>query len=341
MPAGLGASGYLALTFETSPGTYLPPTTAGTIFVPILNEALEYNEDKYYSEAIRQQTVDNEAKNSYYHVEGPVEWEVDTKFLPYFLYIARMTPAKSGAGPYVYTFTPASTGSAPLAGDTVTGATNRRTASISVIRNGIGFGYAGCVVGGYSFTIDNGVLKMNMSVFGLSETTPGGLGSPTWQTPALLGADTHQVYVAAAGTAPTWGANSTDFNGFTANVNDNPAAQNRIRADRQASYVSYGKTEVTVDTELDFVSKTEYDNFKAVTKRAIKLESVQGAPTTTYATATDNAVQFIMFNSVYDTYTVGLGAMADLVMAGTSMRGLAIAGGSAYSVGVKSSASIL
>lgn len=339
MPAGLGASGYLALTFEVSPGTYLPPTTAGTIFVPILNESLLYNEDKYYSEAIRNQTVDNDAKNSFYHAEGTVDWEVDAKFLPYFLFIARMAIAKSGAGPYVYTFTPASTGSAPLPGDTVTGV-NRRTASISVIRNGVGFGYGGCVLGGFSFTIENGVLRMSMNVFGLSEETPAGLGSPTWQTPALLGADTHQVYVAAAGTAPTWGSNSTDFNGFTLNVNDNPAAQNRIRADRKASYISFGKTEVTVDTELDFINKTEYDNFKAVTKRAVKLESVQGAPTTTYATATDNAMQAILYNSVYDTYEVGLGGMTDLIMAGTSMRGLAIAGGSAYSIGVKSSANI-
>ena len=340
MPAGLGASGYLALTFETAPGTYLPPSTAGTIFVPILSEGLEYNEDKYYSEAIRQQTIANDAKNSYYHAEGDIVWEVDTKFLPYFLYISRMTPAKTGAGPYVYTFTPASTASAPLSGDTVTGVTNRRTASITVIRNGIGFGYSGCTVGSWAFTIENGVLRATMSVFGLAEQDPGANGTPTWQTPALLGADCHQVFVAAAGTAPTYSGASTDFNGFTFTINDNPAAQNRIRADRSASYVSYGMTELTIDTELDFVSKTEYTNFRTVVKRAIKMESVQGAPATTYATATDNAVQLQAFNTVYDTYPISLGSASDLIMASTSMRGLAIAGGTAYQIGVKSTASI-
>jgi len=341
MAAGLGASGYLALTFETTPGTFLPPTTAGTVFVPIISEALEYSEDKYYSEAIRQQTIANDAKNSYYHAEGDIVWEVDTKFLPYFLYISRMTPAKTGAGPYVYTFTPNATASAPLPGDTVTGITNRRTASITVVRNNIGFCYAGCTVGSWAFTIENGVLRATMSMMGLSEQDPGANGSPSWSAPALLGADCHQVFVAAAGTAPTYGANSTDFNGFTFTVNDNPTPQNRIRADRSASYISYGMTELTIDTELDFVSKTEYTNFRTVVKRAVKLESVQGAPTTTYATATDNAVSLQAFNTVYDTYPVGLGSAGDLIMASTSMRGLAIAGGTAYAIGVKSSASIL
>jgi len=341
MAAGLGASGYLALTFETTPGTFLPPTTAGTVFVPIISEALEYSEDKYYSEAIRQQTIANDAKNSYYHAEGDIVWEVDTKFLPYFLYISRMTPAKTGAGPYVYTFTPNATASAPLPGDTVTGVTARRTASITVVRNNIGFCYAGCTVGSWAFTIENGVLRATMSMMGLSEQDPGANGSPAWVAPALLGADCHQVFVAAAGTAPTYGANSTDFNGFTFTINDNPTPQNRIRADRSASYISYGMTELTIDTELDFVSKTEYTNFRTVVKRAVKLESVQGAPTTTYATATDNAVSLQAFNTVYDTYPVGLGSAGDLIMASTSMRGLAIAGGTAYAIGVKSSASIL
>ena len=334
MPAGIGASGYLALTFETSPGAYLPPTTAGTVFVPILSESLVYTEDKYYSQAIRQQTIDNDAKNSYYHVEGNVTYEVDSKFEPYWLYISRMTPSKTGAGPFVYTFTPAATGSAPVAGDTVTGPTNRRTASITVIRNGVGFGYAGCTVGNHAYTIEDGVLRHSMDIMGLSETTPGGLGTPTWQTPALLGADAHAVFVDAAGTAPAFATAALNFNGFTLNINDNPTPQNRITNSRAAQYISYGFTDLTIDTELDFLNKTEYDAFKAVTKRAIKLESVPAQGT--FAAATVDAFQAIVYNSVYDTYTVGLGSAPDLVMAGTTMRGLAIAGGNAYQLSVKS-----
>jgi hypothetical protein len=308
------------------------------VFIPILSESLVYTEDKYVSNAIRQQTIANAAKNSYYHAEGNITYEVDTKFEPYFLYISRMTPTKSGAGPYVYTFTPAGTGSAPLAGDTVTGTTNRRTASLTVIRNGVGFGYAGCVVGNHSYTIEDGVLRHSMDVFGLSETTPAGNGSPSWVAPVLLGADAHNVYVDTAGTSPAFATPSTAFNGFTLNINDNPAAQNRINQSRSAAYVSYGFTDLTIDTELDFLSKTEYDNFKAVTTRSIKLESVNGSGT--YAAATDNAMQFIVYNSFYETYGVSLGSAPDLIMATTTMRGMAIAGGNAYSIGVKSSTSI-
>jgi hypothetical protein len=338
MPAGIGASGYLALTFETSPGTYLPPTTAGTVFIPILSESLVYTEDKYYSQAIRQQTIDNDAKNSYYHVEGNVTYEVDSKFEPYWLYISRMVPAKTGAGPFTYTFTPAATGSAPVAGDTVTGATNRRTASITVIRNGVGFGYAGCTVGNHAYTIEDGVLRHSMDIMGLSEQQPGGLGTPTWQTPVLFGADAHAVYVDTAGTSPAFATPSLTFNGFTLNINDNPAPQNRITNSRAAQYISYGFTDLTIDTELDFLSRTEYDNFKSVVKRSIKLESVPAQGT--FAGATVDAFQAIVYNSVYDTYTVGLGSAPDLVMAGTTMRGLAIAGGNAYQIAVKSAATI-
>jgi hypothetical protein len=338
MPAGLGAGGYLALTFEASPGTYLPPSTAGTVFIPILSESLVYTEDKYVSQAIRQQTIANAAKQSYYHAEGNITYEVDTRFEPYFLYISRMTPTKSGAGPYTYTFTPAGTGSAPLAGDTVTGATNRRTASLTVIRNGVGFGYAGCVVGNHAYSIEDGVMRHSMDVFGLSETTPGALGSPTWVAPNLLGADAHNVFVDTAGTAPAFASPSTNFNGFTFNINDNPAAQNRISQQRSAQYVSYGFTDLTIDTELDFLSKTEYDNFKAVTLRAIRLESVSGGGS--YAAATDNAIQLTAYNTFYETYGVSLGSAPDLIMATTTMRGLAIAGGNAYQVALKSATSI-
>lgn len=338
MPAGIGASGYLALTFETSPGSYLPPTTAGTVFIPILSESLVYTEEKYYSQAIRQQTIDNDAKNSYYHVEGNVTYEVDAQFEVYWLYISRMVPAKTGAGPFVYTFVPAATGSAPVAGDTVTGATNRRTASLTVIRNGVGFGYAGCTVGNHAYTVEDGVLRHSMDIMGLSETTPGGLGTPTWVAPNLFGADAHVVSVDAAGLTPAFATPALNFNGFTLNINDNPAPQNRITNSRAAQYISYGFTDLTIDTELDFLTKVEYDAFKAVTKRAIKLESVPAQGN--YAAATNNAFQAIVYNSVYDTYTVGLGSAPDLIMAGTSMRGLAIAGGNAYQIGVKSAAVI-
>jgi len=334
MPAGLGGSGYLAFTFETALGTYLPPTTAGTVFIPILSESLHYVEDHYYSEQIRQSTIDSDAKSGYYHVEGDVVLEVDTNFLPYLMYCSRHSITKTGvADPWTYDFVPSQAGSTSTA---ASGAV-ARTASLSVIRNGIGFGYGGCIVNTIEFTIDNGVLRASLGILGTSEQQPGGNGTPSWQTPELFGADAHSVYVAASGTAPTFGAASTDFNGFTANINYNAAAQNRIVANRAASYVSYGKTEATYSTELDFLSRTEYDNFKALTQRAVRLESVRGGAT--FALATE-AFQLTFNRSAYETYEIGLGGIADLIMASVTGHALGIAGGNPYQISMKSAVTI-
>ena len=334
MPAGLGGSGYLAFTFEVAVGTYLPPTTAGTVFMPILSESLHYVEDKYYSEQIRQQTIDSDVKSGYYHIEGDVVMEADANFLPYLLYCSRHSITKTGAAdPWTYDFVPSQAGSTSTA---ASGAV-QRTASLSVIRNGLGFGYGGCTVNTMEWVIENGVLRVTFGVVGVNEQQPGGLGTPTWSAPELFGADAHSVYVAASGVSPTFGAASTDFNGFTAKMNYNAEAQNRIVANRGASYVSFGKTEAGYTTELDFVSRTEYDNFKAATTRAVRLESVR--PTGTFAASTEG-VQITYNRSAYDSYDIGLGGIGDLIMAQTTGHALGIAGGNPYQITVKGAVNI-
>lgn len=333
MPAGLGGGGYVAWQLEDVMGTYEDPATAGTVFIPIIEESLSYAEDRYVSPQIRQTSIVSEVKQSYYHVEGDITLEADPAFLPYIMHCSRHNIAKAGVGPYTYTYTPSSAASA------TTAATGNvpRTASITIVRNGIGFGYAGCVVGRHEWTIEDGVLRLTIGVLGLSEVTPGALGSPAWSNANLYGADSHSIFVAAAGVAPTFGAAAVDFNGFTFAAEYNAEAQNRIQAARSASYISYGETEATYDTELDFVSKTEYDNFKATTTRAIKLSSLHGGAT--LAAATDG-VEVQVNRSIYETYDVGLGGMGDLIMAGVTGRAIGIAGGNPFEVKVKSAANI-
>jgi Phage tail tube protein len=124
MPAGLGGGGSVGVAFETTMGTYVAPTT----FVPILSEGLKYTEEKYYSPQIRQQTIVSDVKSGYYHAEGPINMEVDPRFIIYFLYASRHTVVKAGAGPYTYRFIPSSAGSA----STATGTTTPKTLSITV-----------------------------------------------------------------------------------------------------------------------------------------------------------------------------------------------------------------
>ena len=84
-PAGLGGGGKVGIAFETTMGTYVPPA----VFVPVLSEDVQYMEEKYYSEQIRQQTIASDVKPAPYHVEGPVEMEVDVNNLPYWLRILK------------------------------------------------------------------------------------------------------------------------------------------------------------------------------------------------------------------------------------------------------------
>lgn len=335
MPAGIGASGYLTWTLETVVGTYLPPNTGGTVFIPILEESLEYTEDRYFSPQLRQQTVVSDVKQGFYHVEGNVKLEVDPAFLPYIMHCSRHSIAKSGAGPYTYTYTPSTAG----ATSTAASGNVQRTASISLIRNGEAFGYGGCTVSQFEFMIEDGVLMLSMDIVGMSEQDPGVLGTPTWGTPNLYGADSSSIYVDTSGLAPAFAAASTDFNGYTFRANHNAEAQNRIRQDREASYVKFGETEVSIETQLDFIDRTEYDNFVATTAKAIALRSLHPTPGTTLAAATDG-VEIVAYRAVYETYSVTLGGMGELIIADVTARPIGIAGGSAYSIGVKSAVNI-
>lgn len=330
---GLGGGGSVGLAFETTMGTYVPPT----VFVPIISEGLEYTEEKYLSEQIRQQSIHTEAKPSYYHVEGDIEMEVDVNFLPYFLHAGRHTITKTGAtAPFVYKYVPNSAGTA----STAAGPATRKTLSITTVRNGEVFGYAGCALGGFQFSVDtdSGILMATMNMFGLSEASAA---DPTeaWIAPQLYGADAHRIYLDAAGIAPAFaGAADVNHNGLEFGVTFNAGAQNRIRSDRSASYISYGITEGTLGAELDFLTRADYDFFKATNKRALRMESLVGGATLTLAT---HGVRLQANNYFFNSYSVPLEGMGDLVTADTEGQMLGIAGGDAYEVHVKCAVDIV
>lgn len=328
MPAGLGASGWVCIVMEETMGTYLGPGTAGAVWVPILDETVAYTEEPYYSAQIREEVVDIERTQGFYHIEGDLNMEFDAQYAPYFLYCSRHDITATGGSPNEFVFSPSNAGSAFN-----TGGDNPKTMSITILRNGVGFGYAGCVFPRQEFTIDTGVLRMNLGVFGLSEQEPLTLASATWAAPELQGAAAHAVFTAAAGVSPSFGAASEEFNGFTATFEHNATAENRLTGERSATYVAYHKTEPTFESELDFLDRTEYDKFVASEHIAVRFESQLGG--TSYADC-DAGVQITFYNAVYDTYPVNLTALEDLIMAQTTGRGLAMTGGVPYHIKVKS-----
>ena len=320
---GIGATGFVGLAFETTKGTYVAPY----VHIPVLSESLKYTEDKYYSQQLRQEVVDAEVKPGYYHIAGDIEMEVDPHYIPYFLYASRHVIAKAGGGPYTYDFTPTTSGSS----STDSGTTTAKTLSILCVRNGVGFGYTGCVVSQFSFTIDGGVLKVTMSILGEAEAeqTPS---SPSWLAAELFGADSHSVYVAASGVSPSWAAAADGFNGFTFMVNHNAEAQNRIKPQRSASYIKYGKTDIEIDSELDFLDRADYDKFVTSQTAAFKLESTVGGGSYSGATA---GILLQANRCAYDTYDINVGSIDAIIMGGFKGHGLVQVGGDPYIIQVK------
>jgi Phage tail tube protein len=301
------------------------------VFIPILSESFRYTEERYFSPQIRQQVMTSDVAQGYYHIEGDIELEADVNYLPHLLMCTRHTPSFATG---VYTFVPSTAGATSTAASGMV----QRTCSITIVRNGIAFGYSGCTLGSLGFFVDAGVLKFRATLFGEKDNVVASPPTPTWIAASLFGADAHQVYVDASGIAPTFaGAAVRDFNGFEFTANHNPSAENRLVNDRGATYIAFHETEISVTTELDFVDKTEYDSFVANTQKAFKLESNKGGAT--FAAATQ-AVQIIVNRGVYETYDVGLSGLADLIMAGVTIRGIGIAGGNAYSIKVKSPVTI-
>lgn len=324
--ADIAGNGAVWVGIETTYGTPVDPSAAGVgVWVPIISEDLAYTEAKYYSPQIRQSAIVSDAKQSYYHVEGTIVMEVDSNYLPYFLYASRHSVAKTGTGPFIYTATPTNVGSTYPGG-------SAKGLSIVTERNSVTYLYSGCVVNTWEFSIQDGVLRVSMGMLGLAEQDTSGAVTPSWVAADLYGADAHSIYVDAAGTAPAFAAADVTFNGFTWSANYNGAAQNRIVPTRSATYISYGEIEGTYQTELDFTSKTEYNNMKSNTFRSLQLRSLNGG--STLAASTDG-VQITSYRSNYDTYVVGLSGIGDLLMAQVTGRLIGITGGVPFKIECK------
>lgn len=337
--ADIGASGSIWVALEDTYGTVKDPSVganeADGIYVPILSETLQYTEpDRYFSEQIRHEAVHSDVKPSYYHVEGDIVMECDARYLPTFLAASRHNVAQTGTGTdQLYSFTPAANG-ATYPGGTALGM------SINIIRNGVGFVYSGCVVNQAAFTLENGIGRVTWSILGLAEAETDDVSALTvsFSDPQLFGADAHAIYVDTSGTAPTFASPDATFNGYTLTINHNGEPQNRVVRDRAATYVKYGITEISGDTELDFTSRVEYDHYKAADFKAYRFESIDPGGSTNNWAGVSRGYRITCYKAVYQTYEVGLSGMGDLVMARTTIRALGGLAGSpgAYKIEVKS-----
>ncbi len=315
MAVGLAGCGFLGIALETVSGTYVAPTK----FIPIRSESLNYMQDTVWRRPIAGTVDVTAAIPGNVHVEGDVELEVTPDVAVYFHHIMRGALVKTGAGPYVYTYT-------GVCGATGANTASGKTASITVVRNGQVFGYVGCLVGQASYSVDSGALVATYSIVGNDEASQS-VPTPTWPTSIPFGAGEIALEI------PT-GAQIFDTEGFDTTINDNAEPQYRMvtgAGARGARFVKFGEREVTLSVDRDFDTRADYDAFKAYTAQSVTWKATKSA---------SEDMTFLMGAAIKDSYEVGLSGQADLVRASISYQGIRAASGNAYSMVIKTAESI-
>lgn len=291
MPVGIGGNGFVGIAPETVSGTYVAPTK----FVPIQNESLTRPQETIFRRAIRQavDVLGGVAGNA--HVEGDISMEAFEDIVALFLCGARATKTKTGTTPnFAYDFV----------GNSLAIPSN--TISITIVRNGAVFGYVGCVVSSFSFSIQDGLLMFNVSIVGTDEATQT-LPTPSWGTgiqAAPFGAGTYNLQI------PT-STQVFDTDNFEFTVEDNATANFRLKSTNAAQFVSFGERSVSLTVDRDFIDKTDYDAFKALTSQSITLTATKGA---------NNSITILMPATIKDTYEVPLSGQGELIRASVAYQ---------------------
>jgi hypothetical protein len=290
----------MGIAFETTVGTYVAPTK----FFPFLTESLELKESNNYRRPIRQSAGQIGVVPGDFDVEGTITMEATDDACLYFTECSRAVGVKSGTTPnWTYTYTPTSVAIAP------------RTMSITVVRDGIVFGYTGCMVTKQTFTVNNNVLEFDVDIIGLAEATQSA-PTATWPTSVPYGPGSWVVSI------PT-GTPVFDMDTFSFSIDDAGAAQYRLRATRGASFINYGERTLQMTASRDFVDKTDYTAFQAVTAQALTIAVTNGA---------NNGISFQMFSAIKDVYQVALSGQGDLVRASITYNSVLDSSSNEYNI---------
>src|SRR6266496_1983915 len=272
-----------------NPGVYVPPTK----FIPYLSESLKFTQQTNWRRPIRNTPGLVGASAGFSNAEGDVSIEALTDCIIYFLSASRCTFTKTVGAQNTYVFTPSAV------------AVPSRTLSITIVRNGVVYGYVGCTVGSFKFEVSNAVLQFTPTVVSTNETVQS-LPVATWPTTVPFGAGQYNLQIPTA-------TQIFDSDGFTFESNDNGAAQFRlISANTGAQFVAFGESEATISITRDFFNRTEYDAFKVLTAKSITLTATHTSPV--------ESIALLAPTAIVDTYEVNIGGQGDLVRASVAYQ---------------------
>lgn len=298
-PAPVGA--FPTTNTAVTPGTYVAPTK----FFPFNSESIMMTNETIWRRPIRQSADIIGAVAGNFHPEGELQLESLEDVVLYFLWCSRTTVVRTGSNPnWIYTITPTAA------------ATANKTMSLTVVRNGVPFGYVGISLNSFTFGIEDGLLSFNTSVIGFDEASQS-LPVPTFPTTVPFGAGSYTVEVPTASTV-------LDTDTFEFTVEDNAEAQFRLKSTgRGAEFIKYGERNSTLSLERDFTSRTDYDAFKAVTAQSITLTASKGA---------NNKIILLAPVAIKDTYEVGLSGQGDLVRASIAYNNVIDGSGKSWQI---------
>lgn len=288
MPFGIGAGGIVGIAFETTAGTYTAPTK----FFPIVSENFMFNQEVTKRRVIRGIASPLGSVKGNGIVSGDLTMEVLPSVFPWFLYASRTTVTKTGAGPYNYVAVGNSNGSFSTA----------RSLSITIVRNGIVFGYTGCIVSSTELSVKDGIYTANYKLVGMDEAVQSA-PTPTWATDTPFGMGGYTLKFDTVTDATV--------SDMTISVEDNGVGEFRLAGTTGADVVRFGENTTKVSVTRDFINRTEYDKYRALTAEAFELTAVNGA----------ESVKFEMPVAVMSSYEIGLANPGDLVRAKIDYEG--------------------
>lgn len=293
----------------STPGVYTAPTK----FIPFMSESLTSTQATIWRRPIRQSADIIGAVPGNFNVAGDISIEGMEDCMIYFLYGSRVSIVKSGTTNYTYVCTPTAN------------AIPNNTLSITVVRNGIVFGFTGCCVTSQTFTQQDGIFMHNMSLIGRDEAVQSA-PTPTWPTTVPFGAGQWSIEIPTA--TPVFDTDTFEFT-----VDDGAEAQFRLKSTtRGADFIKYGERALTMSMERDFDSRTDFDAFKALTSQSITITASKGA---------NNSVSLLAPVAIKDTYEVQNSGQGDLVRAAIAYNGIIDGTGKSYQVTLKTQENVL
>jgi len=151
---GSPAGAFPITNTAVSPGVYAAPTK----FFAFLTESVVSTNQTVFRRPIRGTADIVGAVQGNYSVGGELNIEAMEDVVLYFLWASRTAIVKTGSNPnFTYTITP------------TPAATANKTYSLTLVRNGIVFGYVGMCTSGFGFGVDNGLMTFKTNPMGRDE----------------------------------------------------------------------------------------------------------------------------------------------------------------------------